>query len=250
MIRGVQSRQAELALATLNNHTLSTKILERLEQQTSELPSYSGGKTASIISGFTTFTMGREKQKDTVNLAAELVAHSVAQGVNFDTNPSNVLGTITLTHEDAPRFVPVRIKYDTAADANFIPRAFIEANDLSPLLERIQDDPDGDGPDAIVFTGLNDQEYKIEDTINLSWCASNMHRMRTTKFHVAESLPFDIILGDAFILENQPFHPQRTALPLRRKHRDEGTYEIFSMGLSSANDGSKLPPGKRNEGRV
>jgi len=158
-------------------------------------------------------SFGRESVADVVTLAEKVVTQTMANGISFDSNPSLTFGTIALTHQAQPRYVPVRAKYDTGSDVNLVPAELIVSNDLSSLLVEEED----------TFIGLNNQEYHTCHTITLKWCAVNMHRMRTTKFHVTDDLPFDMVLGDSFIQENAVFDPQRVALPLRRKHRGSGT---------------------------
>jgi hypothetical protein len=151
-----------------------------------------------------------------MTLAEEVVAKSVARGVHFDPDPSLVLGTVAIVHEVKPRFVPVRVKYDTGSDANFVPFALIEKNGLSEFLVNLETDPS----ESNVFVGLNDQEYVIHHTIEIQWSAATMRNVRTTQFHVAEDLPYDMILGNSFVQENKVFHPQRVALPLHHKHQN------------------------------
>jgi hypothetical protein len=52
-----------------------------------------------------------------------------------------------------------------------------------------------DGPGSDVFVGLNQQEYIVSNTITLKWCEVTMHRMLETVFHVADALPYDVLLG-------------------------------------------------------
>jgi hypothetical protein len=126
-----------------------------------------------------------------------------------------VHAVVYLTHETTPNFIPVRAKYDTGCDVNFIPKRFVEEHGLTRFMTLLG------GEDAKiegqVFVGLNNQEYVIYHDITLQWCATNMHQVRTTKFHVADNLPYEMVLGDPFILENRVFHPKPSALPLRRK---------------------------------
>jgi hypothetical protein len=122
---------------------------------------------------------------------------------------------VYLTHETPPNSIAVRAKYDTGCDVNLIPKRFVEEHGLTEFMTLLG------GEDARfegqVFIGLNNQEHVIYHEITLRWCADNMHQVRTTKFHVADSLPYEMVLGDPFILENRVFHPKPSALPLRRK---------------------------------
>jgi hypothetical protein len=174
----------------------------------------------SHVSEASTFTVGAHTNVDVVTIAEEMVTRSLARGVHFDPDPSLILGTIAVTHELKPRFVPVRVKYDTGSDVNFVPLALIEKNGLSEFMVKLE----GDDSDDNVFLGLNNQEYVIHHTITLKWSAATMHNVRTTHFHVAEDLPYDMVLGNPFVQDNRVFHPQRVALPLRHKYRDSGKY--------------------------
>jgi hypothetical protein len=120
---------------------------------------------------------------------------------------------VVIVHETKPRYVPVRAKYDTGSDANFVPRELIDKNKLSEFLVKLETS----SPEDNIFVGLNNQEYIINYTIELQWSAATMRHVRTTQFHVAEDLPYDVVLGNPFIQANQVFHPQRVALPLHHK---------------------------------
>ncbi|THW88996.1 hypothetical protein D6D15_05575 [Aureobasidium pullulans] len=125
--------------------------------------------------------------------------------------------TITVTHEDKPRYISARAKYDTGSEVNFTSSEFVTENGLTPLLNRLKD------PE--IFVGLNNQEYHVKHTIVLHWCGSRMHKVRTTTFFVADEVPYDILLGNEFILRNRVFDPQRAALALRHKYRHSAQRE-------------------------
>ncbi|KAH0361933.1 hypothetical protein KCU65_g8392, partial [Aureobasidium melanogenum] len=132
-------------------------------------------------------------------------------------DPSITDSTITVIHEDKPRYIAARAKYDTGSDVNFTSSAFVVENGLSPLLEELDN--------AEIFVGLNDQEYHVKYTVVLHWCAATMHKARTTTFFVADEVPYDILLGNEFIIRNRVFEPQRTVLALRYKHRSSAQRE-------------------------
>ncbi|CAN9266421.1 unnamed protein product [Alternaria alternata] len=189
-------------------------------------PSYSKGKSfnqpggqrvqqdwESTVTRESYFTVGPQSVAEVMTLAEEVVAKSVARGVHFDPDPSLVLGTVVIVHETQPRFIPVRAKYDTGSDANFVPYELVRKNGLSDFLKKLETT----SPEDNVFLGLNNQEYIIDHTIELQWSAATMRHVRTTQFHVAEGLPYDVVLGNPFIQENQVFHPERVALPLHHK---------------------------------
>ncbi|KAL1599490.1 hypothetical protein SLS60_007293 [Paraconiothyrium brasiliense] len=146
-------------------------------------------------------SIGRESIADVVTLAERVVTQTIAKGISFDSNPSLTFGTIALTNNAQPQWISVRAKYDTGSDDNLVPTELIVSNGLSSLLVE----------EEATFLGLNNQEYHTYHTITLKWCAVNMHKMRTTKFHVTDDLPFDMVLGDPFIQENAVFHPQRVS---------------------------------------
>jgi len=194
-------------------------------------PSYSKGKSfnqpggqrvqqdwESTVTRESYFTVGPQSVAEVMTLAEEVVAKSVARGVHFDPDPSLVLETVVIVHETQPRFVPVRAKYDTGSDANFVPYELVRKNGLSDFLKKLETT----SPEDNVFLGLNNQEYIIDHTIELQWSAATMRHVRTTQFHVAEGLPYDVVLGNPFIQENQVFHPERVALPLHHKLGSSG----------------------------
>ena len=187
--------------------------------------------SASAITTETSFTVGTISTADAATVAEEIVKRSLASGIHFDPDVTLTLGTIVVTHEEKPRFVPVRAKYDTASDVNFVPLSLVEKNGLSEFLVRLNEDANEDN----VFVGINNQEYTIHHTITLKWSAATMHNIRTTYFHVAEDLPFDMVLGNPFIQDNQVFHPQRVALPLRHKHRSSGKSMFQDSSKCQAN---------------
>ncbi|KAG9585507.1 hypothetical protein KCU77_g9923, partial [Aureobasidium melanogenum] len=135
--------------------------------------------------------------------------------VNID--PSITDSTITVIHEDKPRYIAARAKYDTGSDVNFTSSAFVAESGLSSLLEELDH--------SEIFVGLNDQEYHVKHTVVLHWCAATMHKARTTTFFVADEVPYDILLGNEFIIRNRVFEPQRTVLALRYKHRSTAQRE-------------------------
>ena len=163
-----------------------------------------------------TFKSGRESLADVASIADSIVARGVALEMHFDRDPSLVVGIIFITHEEKGRFVPVRAKYDTGSDANFIPSALVERARLSAILVPLEDDS------VNVFVGLNNQEYHPTHMVTLDWCASTMHKTQATKFHVIDDVPYDILLGNPFVIENNVFTPPRVALPLRHKNRTAG----------------------------
>ena len=83
---------------------------------------------------------------------------------------------IFITDEEKGRVIPVRAKYDTGSDANFIPCALVERARFSSVLIPLEDDS------ANVFVGLNNQEYRATYTVTLDWCASTMHKTQPTEF--------------------------------------------------------------------
>ena len=171
----------------------------------------------SSASGISAFTVGPYSTADVVTVAEEVITKSVARGIHFDPDPSLVLGTIVVTHEENPRFVPVRAKYDTGSEVNIVPIALVEKNGLLEFLVELEA-----GTFESKVYGLNDQEFIIHHTISLQWSAATMRNVRTTRFHVADASPYDMLLGNPFIQENKVFDPQRVALPLRHGPRSSG----------------------------
>lgn len=156
------------------------------------------------------------------SLAETIIAGSKIQGVRFDSDPSLVTGTITITHEDIPRFVPVCIKYDTGSDANFIPSTLLQDHGLLELIESLASDVE---QSECVFFGLNQQEYPVKQVVTLHWSPSNSRKTRKSVFHIVDDMGYDLLLGNPFICENDVFgKPARSALPISfaRKHHNAG----------------------------
>lgn len=207
----------------------NTLIKARLDHRGAGLFGRRSSDQESTYSRASSFTVGGESLADVVTLADEVVAKSIARGFRFDNDATLVLGTITVTHEDKARFVPVRAKYDTGSDVNFIPSSLVEKHGLGALLQELDEEEKQDN----VFIGLNEQEYHVQHIIVLQWCASSMHHVRTTKFHVADEVPFDMLLGNPFIQENRIFDPQRTALAIRRKRPSAGESQASTASVKA-----------------
>lgn len=154
--------------------------------------------------------------RDFVAIADKIMDRSARCGMQFDSDPSMAVGTIAVTHEKVPRFVPVRAKYDTGSDINFIAAGFLLKHNLSSRLQKL--------PMSDCFDGLNGHQYHVSDTITLNWCASTMDTVRETQFHVVEEVPFDIILGNPFIMANRVFKPTKVALPCKFPSHFAGKY--------------------------
>ncbi|KAI7076149.1 hypothetical protein KC339_g13886 [Hortaea werneckii] len=199
------------AWSTLRSHLLDDLLGRERAKFSGADPTAHESQHSDIRS----FTVNPQAEADSATIKREFLLKDIAKDLLSNASPSLVMGTIAVTHESKPRYVPVRAKYDTGADVNFMPITFLEKHGLSSMQEELAEETPGDN----VFIGLNNEEYPVRSTVTLHWCASNMHRMRTTKFHVANDMPFDMLLGDPFIQENKTFDPQRVALPLRRKHR-------------------------------
>ena len=176
------------------------------------------GDNESVLS----YDTSRDTNDEVASLAETIMAGTKIQGIRFDSDPSLVTGTITIAHETVPRFVPVRIKYDTGSDANFIPSILLQEHGLAELVEGVSSD---DGGPEWIFLGLNQQEYAVKQSITLYWCSSTMRKTRKSVFHVIDDMGYDLLLGNPFIIENDVFRTTtRSALPITfvRKHRDAG----------------------------
>ena len=125
-------------------------------------------------------------------------------------------GVAAFVENDRVKWVPFSGKYDTGSDDNFVTKDIIQRAEKEHLLEQI--DADG-GAVEHRYLGLNNQEVLCTSFIKLTWHERKGGRSRYTRFNLVDDAPFDIILGNPFILENSVFEPQASALPLRRKHR-------------------------------
>jgi hypothetical protein len=178
----------------------------------------------SVFSRATSTTTRAGSVADVVTLADEVVTRSIAKGVHFGNDLSLTIGTIVLIHKEKPTYVPVRAKFDTGSDANFIPYSLVHAHGLQESLVELEDE----GPDANTFQGLDNHEYQFRHTITLSWCAMTMNRVRNTLFYVADNVPYDMLLGNDFIRDNSVFEPPRIALPLRSGRKSSGNVTRYA----------------------
>lgn len=200
---------------------VESRLLDLLEHQHESSRQHSRGDWQSAFTSTSSATVRTEMTADIATLADKAASRAMAKGVLAGGDPSLTIGTIVLTHMEKPSYVPVRAKYDTGADANFVSYQFTEQHGLSELLN----DLGQEGSEEVIFDGLDEHEYRIRHTITLHWCAAAMHRMRTTLFHVASQLPYDILLGNDFIQENSVLSFSRPALPLRMKKKSKGEYK-------------------------
>ena len=125
---------------------------------------------------------------------------------------------IVFVRDDGPKWEPVCGKYDTGSDENFIRREILNRADAESLLEPFEGE---------VFAGLDRQEVAPTHRVWLTWHDSRGGKSRRTRFYLVEDAPFDIILGNPHIQEEQILQRQFAALPLRRKPKTAGEY-IFT----------------------
>ncbi|KAJ8106800.1 hypothetical protein OPT61_g9303 [Boeremia exigua] len=176
----------------------------------------------SLLSQRTFDTAKAGSIADVVSLADEVATRAFRNGTYFGKDLSIETGTVVIlpkhSSEDRPSYVPILAKYDTGADGNFISINFVRHHDLVDRLVEIQED----GSVETVFYGLDGHEYRITHTVTLHWCSATMNKIRHTLFHVAEEVPYDLLLGNDFIMENRVLNPQRVGLPLRSKRKTQG----------------------------
>jgi hypothetical protein len=192
----------------------------------------------SRVSAEPAFTVKSYSFNDVMNMANGMVARRLARSIHSDPDSSIVLATIVVTHEAKPRFVPARAKYDTGSDANFVPHALVKESGLLEFMVKLEagtseENTEAGVPKRNVSIGLDNQEHIIHHTITLQWSAATMWKARTTQFHVAEDLPYDMVLGNPFIQENGVFDSQRVALPVRRKYPCAGKFLHAKMHWKS-----------------
>lgn len=152
-------------------------------------------------------------------------AATVQPGQVVENDSTMILGTITVVHEAAPRYVPFRAKYDSGSEENFVSLAFVQEHGLTSLLQEV---PDGE-QDHFTFIVLNDVEVQARHTLTLHLCPSNMRRMRKTLFHVVDEVPYDLLIGEPFITANNVWDRARPVLHLIRKY---GRCESLLMPMS------------------
>lgn len=216
MLRKLTRRQTDMETGIYS--TLEEILYNSGGSQRARAPEEPWQDRQSILTQTSTATTKTQMTADVSTLADEIATRAVARGVHFGTDPSLTVGTIAVTHTNPPRYIPVRVKYDTGSDVNIISKEFAMEHDLGDLLNEIE----GGGSQEDILLGLDDHEYRVRFTITLSWCAATMHKMRKTKFHVTDQLPYDLLLGNDFIQENSVLYVPRPALPLRLKRKTKG----------------------------
>ncbi|KAI6865907.1 hypothetical protein KC323_g4166 [Hortaea werneckii] len=167
-LRNLQREQQTLLQTSFRHNGLLNELLGRERARSS-----TAGRTAheSPQSDISSFTIDPRSEADAVAIRRELLLKDIASDLVSSASPSLVMGTIAVAHESKPRYVPVKAKYDTGADVNFMPIAFLEKHGLSSMQEELVEETPGDN----VFIGLNNEEYIVLSTVTLHWCASNMH---------------------------------------------------------------------------
>ena len=106
------------------NMTQTAMLQDRVDAMGVNCTRFSLKDWQSGISQSTTFTAGGGSIVDVVTPADEVVNNSIVQGLQMTTDPSLIIGTVTVTHKHEPRFVPTRAKYDTVSEVNFIEGVF------------------------------------------------------------------------------------------------------------------------------
>jgi hypothetical protein len=99
-----------------------------LERKTASAQESHRSDADSVLTTESSCTVSHSTRGDTDALASDIHSRSKAKANHFGSNPSLTLGALTLTHEEQPRYVSVRTKYNSDSDANFLPSALIEEN--------------------------------------------------------------------------------------------------------------------------
>lgn len=123
-------------------HSQVFNIVGDLQNIRQHLETSADGRSVASES-YTSTRFGGNPTVEVASIADPIVPSLMARGVRMDSNPSLVMGTIAVYDEDVPRprFVPVRVKYDTGSDANFLPITLLEQHNLMRLRETVPEDP-------------------------------------------------------------------------------------------------------------
>ncbi|KAH6720994.1 hypothetical protein BKA61DRAFT_709693 [Leptodontidium sp. MPI-SDFR-AT-0119] len=105
---------------------------------------------------------------------------------------------------DRPLFYPARAKYDTGCPDCLISAAVIRKFNLESCLENVETERQ--------YTGLGNVEVISKSQVNLNWSANNETVSRRNTFYVVADSPFELLLGEDFMMANSPLLP---ALPIR-----------------------------------
>lgn len=111
---------------------------------------------------------------------------------------------IIATDRHGLRYVPARGKLDTAADCNVVALDLVIRAGLGSHLEDIIE--------PMSFAGLDGVKFRPTKKLSLDWRLPNDHRVRTTRFFVARTSPYELLYGRQWMQENRTLHVQLDAL--------------------------------------
>lgn len=176
---------------------------------------------ADDIDSFCPELMATPKVASNSKRESVIASHS-PESRELDQDLSMLDAVIAKTHQEpsGSSWFPVRGKYDTGSDANFITKTLITAQGLESQLEALSTTDIG----SRGFTGLNQQTCLPTHKLRLSWCARNAFKYSLTDFYVVEDAPYDIVIGNPYIQEAKVFQrsEKRVALPIFSSYKPKG----------------------------
>lgn len=176
---------------------------------------------ADDIDSFCPERMATPKVASNSKRDSVVTSHS-PESRELDEDLSMLDAVIAKTHQEpyGSSWFPVRGKYDTGSDANFITKTLITAQGLESQLEALSKTDIG----SRGFTGLNQQTCLPTHKLELSWCARNAFKYSLTEFYVVDDAPYDIVIGNPYIQEAKVFQrsDKRVALPIFSSYKPKG----------------------------
>ncbi|KAG4441731.1 hypothetical protein IFR05_002774 [Cadophora sp. M221] len=116
----------------------------------------------------------------------------------------SVIFSLDVIDGDKPLFYPARAKYDTGCPDCLISEGVIRKFDLENCLESLETERQ--------YIGLGNVEVISKSQVHLNWSANNETVSRRNSFYVVADSPFELLLGEDFMMANSPPLP---ALPIR-----------------------------------
>ena len=125
--------------------------------------------------------------------------------------------SVDVSAGEKPLFYPARAKYDTGCPDCLISESIVRKHHLESSLESFKV--------ARRYTGLGNFEVTSTKQICLIWSVNNETVSRKNTFFVVADSPFELLLGENFMLANSPMLP---ALPIRLLHdKNKGKIPAF-----------------------
>ncbi|CAD6593578.1 MAG: hypothetical protein ASARMPRED_007684 [Alectoria sarmentosa] len=124
-----------------------------------------------------------------------------------DTDPFSFSVTILQAHKDDTEHTVARGKLDTGCDENWISTSVLDRAGLQTRVEPVEF--------AQSYVAFGGAEFEPTGKVDIDWYATNAGKSNRTSFLVHHAVPFDMVLGKIWIIEESIFVFNKPALALR-----------------------------------